>query len=77
MRNTMTTSSTSMSEADIKHSRERFKTVGNRFTSRLSDNDDDKRDELIRKIEHAVENMTLAELEALSYDMFTKGYITD
>ena len=51
--------------------------MSNRFTSRLSDNDDFKRDELVRKIEHAVEHMTLAELEALSYDMFTKGYITD
>ena len=54
-----------------------FKTMSNRFTSRLSDNDDFKRDELIRKIEHAVEHMTLSELEALSYDMFTKGYIQD
>lgn len=45
--------------------------MSNRFTSRLSDNDDYKRDELIRKIEHAVEHMTLSELEALSYDMFT------
>ena len=44
--------------------------MSNRFTSRLSDNGDFKRDELIRKIEHAVEHMTLAELEALSYDMF-------
>ena len=51
--------------------------MSNRFTSRLSDNEDFKREELIRKIEHAVENMTLSELEALSYDMFTKGYITD
>ena len=51
--------------------------MSNRFTSRLSDNDDYKRDELIRKIEDAVEDMTLSELEALSYDMFTKGYITD
>ena len=48
--------------------------MSNRFTSRLSDNEDFKREELIRKIEHAVENMTLSELEALSYDMFTKGY---
>ena len=51
--------------------------MSNRFTSRLSDNDDFKRDELIRKIEHSVEHMTLAELEAPSYDMFTKGYIQD
>lgn len=49
--------------------------MSNRFTSRLSDNDDYKRDELIRKIEHAVEHMTLSELEALSYDMFTKGIL--
>ena len=54
-----------------------LKKMSNRFTSRLSDNDDFKRDELIRKIEHSVEHMTLAELEALSYDMFTKGYIQD
>ena len=40
--------------------------MSNRFTSRLSDNDDYKRDELIRKIEHAVENMTLSELETLN-----------
>ena len=50
--------------------------MSNRFTSRLSDNDDFKR-ELIRKIEHSVEHMTLSELEALSYDMFTKGYMED
>jgi len=51
--------------------------MSNRFTSRLSDNDDFKREELIRKIEHSVEHMTLSELEALSYDMFTKGYMED
>ena len=33
--------------------------MSNRFTSRLSDDDDFKRDELIRKIEHSVEQMTL------------------
>lgn len=51
--------------------------MSTRFTSRLSDDDDFKRDELIRKIEHSVEQMTLSELEALSYDMFTKGYMED
>ena len=51
--------------------------MSNRFTSRLSDDDGFKRDELIRKIEHSVEQMTLSELEALSYDMFTKGYMED
>lgn len=45
------------------------------FTNRLSDDNEYKREELIRKIEHAVEGMTLKELEALSYDMFTKGYL--
>ena len=62
---------------NVQHSKFKVKKMSNRFTSRLSDNDDFKRDELIRKIEHAVEHMTLAELEALSYDMFTKGYIRD
>lgn len=73
----MAMSSTLMSEVNIKHYILNIKMMSNRFTSRLSDNDDFKRDELIRKIEHAVEHMALSELEALSYDMFTKGYITD
>lgn len=34
-----------------------------------------RRDELVRTIEHAVEHLTLAELEALYYDMLTKDYI--
>lgn len=40
----------------------------------LNEDSDYKRYEIIRKIEHAVEHLTLKELEALSYDMFTKGY---
>ncbi len=48
-----------------------------RFTSRLTASEDYKRDVLIRKIEGAVEKMTLGELDALSYDMFSKGYIED
>lgn len=43
--------------------------------SNLSGNDEYRRQALIRSIEHSVEHMTLKELEALSYDMFTKGYI--
>ena len=39
--------------------------------------DDTRRHELISKIEHAIGNMSLSELEALSYDMFTKGYIEE
>ena len=61
----------------VQYSKFKVKKMSNRFTSRLSDDDDFKRDELIRKIEHSVEQMTLSELEALSYDMFTKGYMED
>ena len=38
---------------------------------------DSRREELIRKIEAAVSNLTLEELEALHYDMMTKNYIND
>lgn len=40
-------------------------------------NEDYKREEIIRKIEHALEHLTLKELEALSYDMLTKGYLNE
>ena len=36
-----------------------------------------RREELIRKIEHAVESLTLQELEALYYDLSTKNNIND
>ena len=49
----------------------------NFHSTRLNDDCDYRRNELIRKIERAVENMSLKELEALSYDMFTNGYIED
>ena len=49
----------------------------NRFTSRLSQTDEYKRDMLISKIERALAKMTLGELEAVSYDLFTKGYIEE
>jgi hypothetical protein len=39
--------------------------------------EDYRRDELIRIIEHSVENLTLQELEALYYDMSTKNFIND
>jgi hypothetical protein len=35
------------------------------------------REELIRKIEHALSSLTLDELEALHYDMITKNYINE
>jgi hypothetical protein len=36
-----------------------------------------RREELIRKIEHSLEILTLQELEALYYDMSTKNYINE
>lgn len=47
------------------------------YMNRFMQSEDYRRDELIRMIEHSVENMTLAELEALYYDMITKSYIND
>lgn len=44
---------------------------------RFSDSDDYRREHFIRVIEHAVEHMTLKELEAVAYDLFTKGYLDD
>ena len=44
--------------------------------SRFNASGDDRR-ELIRAIEHAVEHLTQGELEALYYDMLTKGLIAD
>lgn len=45
------------------------------YFSRNEVNDDLRRDELIHIIEHAIHQLTLAELEALHYDMLTKDYI--
>ena len=45
--------------------------------NRYGQSDDGRRDELIRIIEHSVEKLTLAELEALYYDMSTKNFIND
>ena len=47
------------------------------YTGRFEQSDAYRREELIRKIEHAVSNLTLQELEALYYDMSTKNYIND
>ena len=55
------------------HDKLRTMTYMNKFTQ----SDDYRRDELIRIIEHSVEKLTLAELEALYYDMTTKSYIND
>jgi hypothetical protein len=47
------------------------------YMNRFAQSEDNRRDELIRIIEHSVEKLTLAELEALYYDMATKQYIND
>ena len=44
----------------------------NKFTQ----SEDYRRDELIRIIEHSVEKLTLAELEALYYDMTPNRILT-
>ena len=44
------------------------------YTGLFGQSDDFRREELIRVIEHSVENLTLQELEALYYDMSTKNY---
>ena len=47
------------------------------YMNRFSQSDEGRRDELIRIIEHSLEKLTLAELEALYYDMSTKNYINE
>ena len=43
----------------------------------FTQSDEYRRDELIRIIERTIAKLTLAELEALYYDMTTKSYIND
>ena len=38
-------------------------------------NDESRREELIRMIEHSVQQLSVGELEALYYDMVAKDYI--
>mgnify|MGYP003358698279 FL=1 len=47
------------------------------FTTFGNSNDDFRRDELVRKIEHALQELTLGELDALYYDMISKDYLRD
>ena len=47
------------------------------YIGRFGQSDDYRREELIRIIEHSVENMTLQELEDLYYYMSTKNYINE
>jgi hypothetical protein len=47
------------------------------YMDKYRKSEDFRREELIRIIEHSVENLTLQELEALYYDMTTKNFIND
>lgn len=47
------------------------------FNKSYNSSDKYRREELIRRIEHALSNLTLDELEALHYDMITKNYINE
>ena len=51
------------------------KIMDSEFKGMFEQDDEMRRNELIRKIEHSVENLTLPELEALYYDMLTKDYL--
>ena len=45
--------------------------------TRFEQPEDVQREELMRKIEASMKNMSLRELEALYYEMSTKNYIND
>lgn len=45
-----------------------------RFGQHQSDNET-RREELINNIEAALSKLSLSELEAINYDLFTKGYM--
>lgn len=47
------------------------------FTTFGHSSDEFWRDELVRKIEQALQELTLGELEALYYDMISKDYLRD
>ena len=58
------------------YSENSFASKASRWAER-DKSDEFRREELIRVIEHSVENLTLQELEALYYDMSTKNYINE
>ena len=47
------------------------------YMGKFTQSEEGRRDEIIRIIEHSVEKLTLAELEALYYDMTTKNFINE
>ena len=47
------------------------------FNRTYSSSGEYRREELIKRIEHALSSLTTEELEALHYDMITKNYINE
>lgn len=47
------------------------------FNRSFGSSDEERREELIKRIERAINGLTLEELEALHYDMLTKNYINE
>ena len=47
------------------------------FNKTYCSSNDYRREELIKRIEHALAGLTLEELEALHYEMITKNYINE
>lgn len=66
-----------MQDLVILHLLKTFTHTSMGYMDKFTKPEDYRRDELIRIIEHSVENLTLQELEALYYDMTTKNFIND
>lgn len=49
----------------------------NRYTRNMNGDDENRRRELIDKIERAINQRSVSELEAIAYDMFAKGYLDE
>lgn len=49
----------------------------NRYTRNMNGDDETRRRELIDKIERAINQRSVSELEAIAYDMFAKGYLDE
>ncbi|MGI6243386.1 MAG: hypothetical protein ACOYJK_07635 [Prevotella sp.] len=47
----------------------------NKVFTHFGSDEESRREELVRVIEHSVEQLTLGELEALYYDLVSKDYI--
>ncbi len=48
-----------------------------RFTRQFAGDDEQRRQQLINKIERALAKRNVTELEAIAYDLFAKGYLDE